>query len=61
MEAGIGKYCGKVGRWILCTWNGENLWIIELPPEFSVAFAVSGGIFDRKAGYFAARSGPMVF
>jgi len=58
---GLGKYCRNVPRWIPLACNGENPSIFELPAEFSVGFAVSGGIFDRKAGYFAARSGRMVF
>jgi len=55
----LGKYCRKVPRWILYAWNGEVLPTIDLPLGFSVANAVAGGIFDRKTGLFAARSGSM--
>jgi len=39
---GRGKYCGKVCRLILYTWNGEIPLIIDLPPVFSVEIAVAG-------------------
>jgi len=55
----LGEYCRKVPRWILCTLNGEILPINDLPPGFSGANAVAGGIFDRNTGFFAARSDPM--
>jgi hypothetical protein len=39
---GPGKYCRKVPRWILRSWNGEIPPIIELPPVFSVEIVVAG-------------------
>ena len=38
---GPGKYCRKVSRWIVRTWNGEIPPIIELPPVLSVEIAVA--------------------
>jgi len=44
----LGKYCRKVFRWILPTWNGEIPLIIDCPPVFSVEISVAGA----QNGYF---------